>query len=418
MAEKQEIRIDLPNPHPAQREIIRSPARYKVVAAGRRFGKSFLGVGQAMIIAAQGGHAWWCAPSFPLTLQAWDLMKHWARQIPGVDIREAERRIMFPPRDPRAMPGQLQVKSADNPESLVSVGLDFLVVDEAARIDEEAWTMCLRPTLADRQGSALFISTPKGRSRWFYRLWREAKEKRGWEAFQFPTSANPIIRPEEIEEARKDMPELLFRQEMLAEFVEATGYMFRREWFPIVPQSPVGRYVRFWDLAASPEGDYSVGTKVGFVDGTLFVADVVRGRWDWPNLRRVIIGTALEDGPEIHVGIEQAASDLRAVQDLRSETELANIVLKGIPTHSPKASARALYDHLPRDKAPKAANALSWLARAEKGRVVLVEAPWNKAWLDEVCDFPMSGSADDQCDSMSGAVAMIGEPREISFGWV
>lgn len=410
--------VSLPKLHSAQMKIIKHPARHKVVAAGRRFGKSYLGVGQAMIVAARGGHAWWCGPSYPLTQEAWDLMKHWARQMPGVEIREAERRVMFPPGSERDMPGQVQIKSADNPDSLVSVGLDFLVVDEAARVKEEAWTMSLRPTLADRQGSALFISTPKGRSRWFYRLWKAAHEKDNWAAFQFPTSANPLISPEEIEEARQDMPALLFRQEFLAEFVEATGYMFLRTWFKnVIPEPPKGRYIRFWDLAASPEGDYSVGSKVTLLDGKYIVADVVRGRWDWPNLRRIITDTALEDGPEVRVGVEQAALELHAVQDLQSLPELASIVIKGIPVRPASASVRALYENLPRDKRAKAARAASWLARAEAGNVVLVEAPWNNGWLDRVCDFPLSGSPDDEIDSMSGAVQMIGRPRKISFGW-
>ena len=415
---KQEIQVQLPKLHPAQLEIVRHPARHKVVAAGRRFGKSYLGVGQAMIVAARGGHAWWCGPSYPLTQEAWDLMKHWARQMPGVAIREAERRIMFPPRSTHDMPGQVQVKSADNPESLVSVGLDFVVVDEAARVQEEAWTMCLRPTLADKEGSALFISTPKGRSRWFYKLWKEAHERENWAAFQYPTSANPNISKEEIEEARKEMPPLLFRQEFLAEFVEATGFMFRREWFKIIPEAPKGRYCRFWDLAASPEGDFSVGVKGGLIDTQLVIADVVRGRWELPTLLRRIAETAVEDGPDVAIGIEQVAFQLAAIQGLRAIPELAAYIIKEVPIYIPGTSVRALYENLPRDKAAKAARSASWLVRAEAGNVALVEAPWNDGWLDRVCEFPSAGSPDDEIDATSGAVQMIGKPRTIEFGWV
>ena len=194
--------------------------------------------------------------------------------------------------------------------------------------------------------------------------------------------------------------------------------MFKREWFATIPRAPEGRYYRFWDLAFSPEGeDFSVGEKGAFVDGQLVIADVVRGRWDWPSLRRKIVEVAHEDGPDVVVGIEQAAAQLATVQDLMSLPELAGYIVKGVPLHIPSASVRAVYETLARDKAAKAARAASWLARAEAGNVVLVEAPWNKGWLDRVCGFPLSGSPDDEVDATSGLEQMIGKPRKISFGW-
>lgn len=405
------LEITLPSLHPGQQEVALSPARFKVLAKGRRWGGTRLGVSLVTETGLEAGLAWWVAPAYPIALIGWRLLKGLAQQIPGTKIKEAERRIIYPGK------GVAQIKSADAPDSLRGAGPDLIVMDEAAYIKEEAWTMALRPSLTDRKGKGLFVSSPRGRD-WFWRLWKEAKEgKEDWQAWRFPTSANPYIDPEEIATAKAQLPALVFAQEMLAEFTEHFGAMFKREWFRIIPEAPEGRYVRFWDLAASPEGDYSVGTKLGLIDGKYIVADVVRGRWDWPNLRRIITDTALEDGPEVRVGVEQAALELHAVQDLQSLPELASIVIKGIPVRPASASVRALYENLPRDKRAKAARAASWLARAEAGNVVLVEAPWNNGWLDRVCDFPLSGSPDDEIDSMSGAVQMIGRPRKISFGW-
>lgn len=413
LAKKQKpLEIQLPPLHPAQREVAMSPARFKVLAKGRRFGGTRLGVTLCTATGLEGGVAFWVAPAYPIALIGWRLLVGLAQQIPGIRKKEAERRIIYP------SGGVVQIKSADSPESLRGEGLDLVVIDEAAYVKEEAWTMSLRPALTDKKGKALFVSSPRGRN-WFWRLWKDASEgKEGWQAWRFPTSTNPYIDPEEIATAKAQLPALVFAQEMLAEFTEHFGAMFKRDYFSaVIPEAPGGHYIRFWDLAASPEGDYSVGTKVGLIDGKYIVADVVRGRWDWPNLRRIITDTALEDGPEIRVGVEQAALELHAVQDLQSLPELASIVIKGIPVRPASASVRALYENLPRDKRAKAARAASWLARAEAGNVVLVEAPWNNGWLDRVCDFPLSGSPDDEIDSMSGAVQMIGRPRKISFGW-
>ena len=389
-----------PQPLKWQAEVMTDPSRFKVLACGRRAGKTVLGTVQCLQTAGTGGRAWWVAPTYPVAAIGWRAIKEMALRLPGTEKQEANRRVVL------SSGGEVQVKSADNPDSLRGEGLDLVVVDEAAFVKEEAWTGALRPALSDRQGRALFISTPRGRN-YFYHLWTDAQDKPDWSAFRFPTSANPHITPEEIQAAKDLLPALIFAQEYEALFTEQFGAMFKREWFGIVDRPPVGAYVRYWDLAASPEGDYSVGAKAALVDGKLIIADVVRGRWAWPELRRIIASTAIQDGPDVRVGIEKAAFQLAAVQDVRSLPELARITVRGIPVRSASAAVKALYANLPTDKAAKAARCAPWLARAEAGEVVLVRASWNGAWLSEITDFPMSGVPDDQVDAVSGAVAML-----------
>ena len=350
--------VTLPRLHPGQVEVRDSPARFKVLASGRRWGKTRLATTLCIATAVQGGRAWWVAPTFPIASIGWRLLKTLGRQVPGAEIREVERRIALPGR------GVVQAKSADNPDSLRGEGLDLVVMDEAAFIKEEAWVSSLRPALSDREGAALFISTPRGRN-WFYYLWNEGQEREDWASWRFPTAANPFISPDEIESARQLLPALIFAQEYEAAFTEHFGAMFKREWFEILESQPAGMYVRFWDLAASSEGDYSAGVKAGFsATHQLVVADVVRGRWSWPELRRVIAQTARADGADVRVGIEQAAFQLAAVQDVQSMPELANITIRGVPVQSAGPAIKALYGSLPSDKAAKAARATSWLARA------------------------------------------------------
>ena len=119
----------------------------------------------------------------------------------GAEVRKVDRQINLPGG------GMVGVRSADNPDSLRGEGLDYVVLDECAFMSETAWTEALRPALSDRQGGALFISTPKGRN-WFWRLYQRGLEDGvEWMAFRFPTSANPHIPPPEIDAARDSLKE-------------------------------------------------------------------------------------------------------------------------------------------------------------------------------------------------------------------
>lgn len=148
------------------------------------------------------------------------MIRRLAVQVPGVNVRQVERLIEFPGG------GSIQVRSADNPDSLRGEGLDFLVMDECAFIHEDAWAEALRPALADRKGRALFISTPKGRN-WFWRLWHNADgvEVQAW---RFSSYDNPYLDPKEIDAARASLPERVFQQEFEAAFLDSSGGVFRR----------------------------------------------------------------------------------------------------------------------------------------------------------------------------------------------
>jgi len=160
------------------------------------------------------------APSYKVAAVGWRGIKNLGTQIPGTVVREGERLLTFPTR------GSVQVRSADEPDSLRGEGLDYLVMDECAFIAEAAWTEALRPALADRKGGAMFISTPAGMN-WFWRLWlRGQEEDPTWQSWQFPTSSNPFIDPAEIEDARKNLPERVYEQEFLARFLEDGGAVF------------------------------------------------------------------------------------------------------------------------------------------------------------------------------------------------
>ena len=209
-------------PHAGQLEVHNSDARFKVLSAGRRWGKTRLGVNECLDVAAQGGRAWWVSPSYKTSEVGWRPLRQIARKISGAEIRLVDRVVNFPGG------GFVAVRSADNPDSLRGEGLDFVVMDECAFMQREAWTEAIRPALSDRQGKVLFISTPKGRN-WLWEIYqRGVSGEEGWQSWTFPTSSNPFIAKEEIEAAKRDLPEMIFRQEYLAEFIDDAGGVFRR----------------------------------------------------------------------------------------------------------------------------------------------------------------------------------------------
>ena len=182
-----------------------------------------LGTALCLQTASNGGRAWWVAPSYKMAAVGWRGISRLAEQIPGTRIGQVDKIIELPNR------GTVQVRSADDPQSLRGEGLNFAVLDECAFMREQTWTEALRPALSDRLGGAMFISTPKGQN-WFWRLYQRGQDHLDgeWASWQLPTSDNPFIAASEIEAARRDMPERIYAQEYLAQFLDDAGGVFRR----------------------------------------------------------------------------------------------------------------------------------------------------------------------------------------------
>ena len=174
--------VELPSLHKAQQQVANSDARWKILCAGRRFGKTRLGVQMCMDVALRGGRAWWVAPTFSIARVGWRDIAASAKSFP----REIEPNVSLANMQiDLHSGGSIAVRSADNPQRLRGEGLDFLVMDEAAFVKPEVWQEVLRPTLTERKGSALFISTPIGRNNWFYDLWEQAEEGENWRDLDF-----------------------------------------------------------------------------------------------------------------------------------------------------------------------------------------------------------------------------------------
>jgi hypothetical protein len=205
--------------------------------------------------ALAGMVCWWISPTYRMADDVWRSLK---TSLAGawLDKNEDMRRIDLPGG------GLIRVQSGHDPDALRGAGLDLAVLDEAAFLDPDVWHAAIRPALADRRGEALFLSTPNGRN-WFWGLYMLGQNAANtqWQSWRFPTSANPLIDPAEIDAARETLPERLFKQEYEAEFLADTGTVFRRveavatghqqEW-----AIPGHRYIMGIDLARRV--DYTV----------------------------------------------------------------------------------------------------------------------------------------------------------------
>jgi len=214
--------LRLPRPHRAQRQILADSHRYRVVACGRRFGKTELGKQAIIRRALVGQVCWWVAPTYLMASDVWRALKVTLAPIPNVAVNAAEHRITLP------NGGEIAVRSAHTPDTLRGAGLDFVVLDEAAFLEPVTWPEVIRPMLLERRGGALFLSTPYGRN-WFWGVYSLGLDptQPEWKSYQFPSTANPRISAADLDTIRRTTPERSFRMEYLAEFLEDAGAVFR-----------------------------------------------------------------------------------------------------------------------------------------------------------------------------------------------
>ena len=202
-----------------QQIVSASPKRFRVLSGGRRLGKTFLAINElAKFARFPKQRVAYMAPTYKQAKQVVfnDLLdqlysKNWIEKVnqSELSIKLVNGSIIY-------------LLSLDNYESIRGRKFNFVVIDEAATVDPEAWFTVVRPTLSDTNGHALFIGTP--RKNWFYDLWLTDDPQ--WESFQFTTAEGGQVSPEELEQARNDLDERTFRQEYEAQFVDFKGLCY------------------------------------------------------------------------------------------------------------------------------------------------------------------------------------------------
>lgn len=237
---------------------LKSSARFRVICAGWRSGKS-LGAVQYMLEQAliNPGHTfWWVAPSYPVSEEI--RREYFDKMIPtglGVYYHRSERSYQF------HNGARIVLKSGDNDKGLVAAKVHGMVIDECSRVQEDRWTNALRGRLTDTLGWAIFISTPLGMD-WFNRLWLRGRDSEhpDWESWQIETGENPFISRQELIDAANELSPALFQQNYLAKFLADGTSVFTgiRDCIADTLSEPKAnrRYVIGVDLAKSY--DYTV----------------------------------------------------------------------------------------------------------------------------------------------------------------
>jgi hypothetical protein len=251
--------------HPAQAKVYQSNKRFKVICAGRRFGKTFYSISEMLFFALNnpGSKIVYFAPT-----------RQQARDIVWGDLKE--RTLDFIIKEPNETrleimlkskagynkrtgithlsdenPSEIWLRGIENIESARGNGIDLLIADEVASTRNwwYAWNQILRPTLTDTKGKAIFISTPKGFNH-FWDLYNKHLDDEDYASFHFTSYDNPYLDPGEIDKARKEISDDYFKQEYLAEFVSVSGQVYKswdmhRQFIPLEYNPDLELHVSF-----------------------------------------------------------------------------------------------------------------------------------------------------------------------------
>jgi phage terminase large subunit-like protein len=256
------VKIRLPYPHNGQQKVRNDAKRFNWLSAGRRWRKTTLVMAIAVENAAAGKSIIWGAPTYDQVRIGFKETHRAANSV--ASFNQSRMEVSFP------SGGVIYYRSLDDPDNVRGYTADGVVIDESADVAEDAWVAVLRPMLMDTGGWAWSVGTPKGRN-WFWREHQKAKDDQNSASWQVPTLGvkisekglerephpyeNPEVDFDEITNLYKSMPEIIFRQEILAEFIDDQGGVFRRvqEAAILTPQEPqAGRqYVAGVDVASS-----------------------------------------------------------------------------------------------------------------------------------------------------------------------
>ena len=381
---------------PWQQEVWNDETRFKIVAAGRRTGKSRLAAWMLILRALQTekGHVFYVAPTQG---QARDIMWQTLLELGNpVIVNSHINNLQL-----KLVNGAtISLKGADRPETMRGVSLRFLVLDEYADMKPEVFEQILRPALADQKGDALFIGTPMGRNH-FYDLYQygELGDDPTYKTWHFTSYSNPLLDSEEIDVAKKSMSSYAFRQEFMASFEARGSEMFKEDWvkFAEPNKDEEGDYYISIDLAGFEEVNKK-RTKNSNLDETAiaivkvntdgwFVENIIHGRWELSETARKIF-EVVRDYEPIRVGIEKGIARqavMSPLTDLMKRNQRFFTVEE--LTHGNK----------------KKTDRVMWAlqGRFENGYIILNKGEWNSRFLDQLFQFPDPLTHDDLVDSLA-----------------
>jgi predicted phage terminase large subunit-like protein len=378
-----------------QQQVFGDDTRFKVVAAGRRCGKSRLAAWSMIIRALQNPK---CTIFYvaPTQGQARDIMWSVIEDLAHPVIANKHvNNMQF-----KLVNGStISLKGADRPDTMRGVSLEYLVMDEYADMKPQVWEEVLRPALADRQGDALFIGTPKGRNH-FYDLYVYADkgEDTSYKSWHFTSYDNETLKPEEIDLAKQSMSSYAFRQEFMASFEALGSEIFKEDWIIVDEDEPdIGDYYIAVDLAGFDDKS-STSKKNKRLDSTAisvvkvseagwWIKEIIYGRWTLEETASKIF-KAVDKYRPVSVGIERGIAK-QAVMSPLSDMMRRNSRYFRVEelTHGNQ----------------KKTDRIVWAlqGRFENGLIALNKGEWNHEFLDQLFQFPNHLVHDDLIDSLA-----------------
>jgi hypothetical protein len=315
-------------PHEGQWAVHRSKAPRRILCTGVRWGKTKAAGMEALAAAMEpkkSSVGWVVAPTYDLAERVYREIvvcaaEHLRHRI--ITLRESDKRLVL--RNLGGGTSEIRAKSADNPVSLLGEGLDWLVIDEAARLKPVIWESHLSQRLIDKKGWMLATSTPRGKG-WLHSLWQRGQtgSDPAFASWSFPSWNNPRLDRALIDAERERLPERVFAQEYGGEFIEGSGAVLRyvREAATGTLREPVPGETYFAGLDLARVADYSVIT---VVTGSCEVVHVDRfNRIDWGlQVARIRAATKRYNDAWVYVdatGIGAPLMEALQLADVRAE---------------------------------------------------------------------------------------------------
>lgn len=384
---------------PWQQNVWEDPTRYKVIAAGRRCGKTRFAAYRLLVEALSNdvpfSHIFYVAETQG---QARDIMWSMLVELGRPVIKAAHINNL---QITLINGATISLKGSDRPDTMRGVSLKYVVLDEYGTMKPEVWEEILRPALTDLEGGALFIGTPKGRNH-FWETYQYAAlgEDDEWKAWHLTSYDNPTLKASEIDKAKKSMSSFAFRQEFMAAFEAKDSELFREEWLVFSE-----KITKEWEqgdcyITIDPAGFEQKGAKskntrldetaisvVYVTQDGWYVKTIIHGRWDLKETARKIFNAVAEYKP-IAVGIEKGIAQQAIMSPL---TDLMR--QKG------RYFRVDMLSHGNQKKTDRIVWALQ--GRMENKRVTLEVGEWNVVFMDQLFQFPSKLTHDDLIDSLS-----------------
>ncbi len=398
------------NLHPHQLEIFRSDSRFKVVAAGRRFGKSYLAAVTLLVQASKMTkvrsdgvvvdlsleEVYYVGPIFQTTKEnIWPVLLQIGEDLIAKKWENTGEIQLVNGR-------RIKIKGTDRPDNIRGIGLSYVVLDEYAFMRPDVWEYIIEPMLARSEGGALFIGTPDGENH-FYDLWErgDSEDERwdAWKSWVFFSSDNPHLPAAEIERARREKSSEAFSQEYEASFTVGSGLIMTRDMFRIIDKSkrpyPGDMYIAI-DLAGFQSVDG--GRRVAKLDdhaiaivlnhaGGWHIIDIIYGQWDTRETALRIVKSYRDYRP-FKIGIEKGMAK--------------NAVIPYLNDEQMRLGTHFIVEELTHGNQKKT-DRITWAlqGRAEKGRITLEDGKWNQKFIEQAISFPSRLTHDDLIDAVS-----------------